>query len=482
MDPDGAIRYPVKYASAGRWQPSALAKAWGLPNGGSDVTALPMACPQPGLEESAYSEDCLSLVLYVPESFKPGFSNKPVLVWLHGGSFMAGSATGPGLDGSKLALATDSIVAVVQYRLGALGFLAPNGNTNLGVKDVVVALQFLRKHIAAFGGSSSKITLAGQSSGAHMIRTLLAAPSASSLFRSAILQSDPINYGFLRPNNHANLLNAFMNATGCSSSSCPAPLSAILSATEGIAENPLAIDPALGVGEPIRPVYDGAFITAPLEPGVAFPSSVTKPLLLTSVQDDGAGAIYEVSPEPIPATFYPAVLGFTLGAERAALVAQAPYYTIPPSAIDDVRPYLGALATDYLYRCSGWSFAREYAAKGGQVYVGEFALGAPYPGNEDFSVCTAPGVVCHQDDIQIVFGTVPNPSPVQAALVREVQGRYKAFLGSSNPNAAGLATWKPATKSDVRAIKLGASGTVPVGACDPSFWGASVEFDYQLFN
>jgi carboxylesterase type B len=70
--------------------------------------------------------------------------------------------------------------------------LAPNGNTNLALKDVVNALQFLKNNVAAFGGSPNKITVAGQSSGATMIRALLGVPSASSLFKSAILQSDPM--------------------------------------------------------------------------------------------------------------------------------------------------------------------------------------------------------------------------------------------------------------------------------------------------
>lgn len=73
-----------------------------------------------------------------------------------------------------------------------LGFLAPNGNLNLGLKDVVTAMQFLHKVLPSFGGNPSKITLAGQSSGGTMIRALLAAPSAASLFQSAILQSDPM--------------------------------------------------------------------------------------------------------------------------------------------------------------------------------------------------------------------------------------------------------------------------------------------------
>jgi Carboxylesterase type B len=70
--------------------------------------------------------------------------------------------------------------------------MAPDGSTNLAVNDVVNALKFLKKVVPSFGGNSSKVTLAGQSSGANMIRALLAIPSAASLFRSAILQSDPM--------------------------------------------------------------------------------------------------------------------------------------------------------------------------------------------------------------------------------------------------------------------------------------------------
>lgn len=74
--------------------------------------------------------------------------------------------------------------------------MAPSGSTNLAVQDIMTAMSFLQKIVPSFGGDSSKITLAGQSSGANMIRALLAVPSASSMFQSAILQSDPmVNIG-----------------------------------------------------------------------------------------------------------------------------------------------------------------------------------------------------------------------------------------------------------------------------------------------
>ena len=111
---------------------------------------------------------------------------------IHGGSFVTGSATASGLDGAKLAQATNSIVAVVQYRLGAFGFLSPSGQGNLAVKDMMTALRFLQKFLPSFNGDTSKVTITGQSSGASMVRALLATPSASSLFKSAMLHSDPM--------------------------------------------------------------------------------------------------------------------------------------------------------------------------------------------------------------------------------------------------------------------------------------------------
>ena len=87
-----------------------------------------------------------------------------------------GGASAAGLDGSQLALATKSIVATVQYRLGVLGLLPPTGlanNVNLAVRDVTAALTFLHKVLPSFGGDANQITVAGQSAGATMIRGVL---------------------------------------------------------------------------------------------------------------------------------------------------------------------------------------------------------------------------------------------------------------------------------------------------------------------
>jgi carboxylesterase type B len=75
---------------------------------------------------------------------------------------------------------------------GQLGFNSPDGRTNFAVQDIIASLKFLRNVLPSFAGDASKITLAGQSSGANLIRALLATPSATPLFQSAILHSDPM--------------------------------------------------------------------------------------------------------------------------------------------------------------------------------------------------------------------------------------------------------------------------------------------------
>jgi len=120
---------------------------------------------------------------------------------------------------------------------------------------------------------------------------------------------------------------------------------------------------------------------------------------------------------------------------------------------------------------------------GGTAYVGKYLVGATYPGNEGVPYCTQPGIVCHQDDIEIVFGTVSNPTKVQSSLITEMQSRYKAFLANGNPNTHSVhSTWTPASTSNINLLLLGGSGEEPVGACTPDFWGKTALYDYQFFD
>ena len=80
------------------------------------------------------------------------------------------------------------------------------------------------------------------------------------------------------------------------------------------------------------------------------------------------------------------------------------------------------------------------------------------------------------------FGTAPNPTSAQSALIREMQARYSNFLHNGSPNANGFANWQVAGTDNVNALNLGAAGLAPVGACNTSYWGDFVQFDYQVFD
>jgi para-nitrobenzyl esterase len=131
-------------------------------------------------------DECLNLNVWTPD---PAASGLPVLVWIHGGSFMNGSGSVGEYDGS--AFARDGVVCVtINYRLAAEGFLfLGDGVANLGLLDQLAALRWVQDNIAAFGGDPARVTVAGESAGAMSVTTLLSMPLAEGLFAQAIAQS-----------------------------------------------------------------------------------------------------------------------------------------------------------------------------------------------------------------------------------------------------------------------------------------------------
>ncbi len=169
-----------------------------------DATAFGPACPQPVFANipldlgAPQGEDCLRLNIWAPPGAEPG-DRKPVMVWLHGGAYVLGSSSQSLYDGRRLASRGDAVVVTVNYRLGALGFLDLSSfntprrrfDSNVGLRDVLAALGWVRDNIAAFGGDPDKVTLFGESAGAGIVTTLLATPAAEGLFAGAIAQSSP---------------------------------------------------------------------------------------------------------------------------------------------------------------------------------------------------------------------------------------------------------------------------------------------------
>lgn len=171
-----------------RWRAPRPPEAW---EGVRDATAFGPASIQtfqtPSNHRAPESEDSLYLNVWTTN---PGpAASQPVMLWIHGGGNLWGSGSLEQFDGSDLAREGVTVVTI-NYRLGAIGFLAHREiGANFAVLDWVAALRWVSENIAAFGGDPANVTVFGQSAGAVAVRTLLHTPSARGLFRRAIIQS-----------------------------------------------------------------------------------------------------------------------------------------------------------------------------------------------------------------------------------------------------------------------------------------------------
>jgi para-nitrobenzyl esterase len=156
----------------------------------------PIAPQAPGAQylsaELEQSEQCLSLNVWTSSTE----GRRPVMVWLHGGGFRNGASASPFYDGAPLARTRDVVVVTINYRLGALGFLAHPDlagrdglRGNWGLLDQISALHWVRANIESFGGDASNVTVLGESAGAASVCLLMVSPLARELFHKAIAQS-----------------------------------------------------------------------------------------------------------------------------------------------------------------------------------------------------------------------------------------------------------------------------------------------------
>lgn len=214
-------------------------------------------CPQRNGTGGLQSEDCLLLNVWTPGSDRR--AKRPVMVYFHGGAYSTGSVTDPQNDGERLASTEDVVVVTVNHRLNALGYLYlarldprfPDSG-NLGQLDLILALQWVRDHIAAFGGDPKRVFVFGQSGGGAKIATLMGMPAAKGLFHSAATMSGQ-QVTASGPLNATKRAQAYLERLGIK----PGSLDDLLGLHVGKLMDALdTADPILGGGVYMGPVLD----------------------------------------------------------------------------------------------------------------------------------------------------------------------------------------------------------------------------------
>jgi carboxylesterase type B len=195
--------------------------------------------------------------------------------------------------------------------------------------------------------------------------------------------------------------------------------------------------------------------------------------------------IFSISPVPIPETEFEPIMGYFVGATRAEAICGCSEFQLNSSDTDTVRQTLSSVGTDFFWTCANQMNAISYSSQA-TVYLYQLLVGCTYSDNENDPLCTAPGVVCHEDDLSLVFGTCANPTSAQSAVSTELIKRWTAFATNGNPNFGGATEWsKVAGSGNLNVLLMGSpdlvNQTLYPDLCGPVF-GGSVPFNFhQMF-
>jgi carboxylesterase type B len=350
-------------------------------------------------ERATVGEDCLNLNIWTPNG---GAAGLPVMVWIPGGMFEAGS--GASYDGSRFA--RDSIVCVtINYRVGAEGFLyLRDGDANLGLLDQIAALEWVRENIAAFGGDPGNVTIFGQSAGAMSVGTLLSMPRAEGLFRRAIAQSGGAHQvmSSATARRIGQRLAEKLGVEATREAIGAIPVERLLQAQAELKADLMAHpDPERWGGEvmasmlPWQPVIDGDVIPALPIDRIAAGASAGIDLMVGSNAHESnfflvpSGAIEHLTAEALVG----AILAYGLPLE-----ATLAYRSAHPGA--GAGELLSAIQGDWLFRIPALRLADAHATSPSATYMYEFAWRSPQYGGRLGA--------CHGLEIPFVFDTLPN--------------------------------------------------------------------------
>ena len=436
------VPYAAPPTGALRWKPPVEAPAW---PGVRDAADFGPACLQPKPRAGniyasplkSMSEDCLSLNIWTPDRARKA----PVLVWIHGGSLVAGSSSEGMYDGATMARRGGIVVVSINYRLGVLGYMAhpelsaespEHVSGNYGLLDQIAALEWVRKNIAAFGGDPANVTIAGESAGGLSVMYLMASPRARGLFQKAIAQSAyMVSTPELRDPKFGHIPAEAMGAATA------AKLGAKNLADLRAMDAETLTTAALAAGFQTFGAIDGKIL----------------PRQLVDVFDRGEQA------------HAPILAGFNSGEIRSLRVLAPPPPADAAAYEKEIRARYADLAEDFLKLYPSTDVPESvllaprdalYGWTAERLVAKQTAVGRPsflYLFDHGYPAADAAGLLgFHAAEIPYVFGTFAksppawpkNPdTPAEAALSAAMMDYWVSFARDGAPKAPGRPAWKP---------------------------------------
>lgn len=432
-----------------KWEGTRAATEYGSP-------AMQPVAPGPRIDLSKMSEDCLNLNIWTPASAKTD-GRLPVMVWIPGGGFFAGSSAFPETDGAVLAR-RGVIVVSLNYRVGVFGFLThpalsqespQHTSGNYGLLDQIAALQWVQKNISAFGGDPHNVTIFGESAGGSSVCYLMASPLAKGLFVRTISESAgkvvfPTAHLRERRFGRDSAESVGAAALGGDLASLRA-----LAAAEVLAKAHTRMDLMWGEdGTEYWPVVDGWVL--PDDPAALFRSGkfIHVPLLIGSNSDEGF--VFTLN---LPIRTVAAWREFV--SRRYGLGARFIFEQYPEDGDATVLPAASRLVNDWFFAASARSIARAAAAQEEPVYLYVFSRAGIGPRD--------PKVAYHSREIQYVFGYVASPpgqpvrfNEVDRSLSDAMAGAWVQFAKTGNPNSSALPlAWPRYERSSDQHLEFG---------------------------
>jgi para-nitrobenzyl esterase len=445
--------------ASGRWIESGTQKAFlGLPYAAPPVGDLRWKAPQPAMPwkgvrdatnfgarceqwhvwndyiflDPGPSEDCLYLNVYAPAA-SSRTDKLPVMVWIHGGGFLAGAGSEPRYTNSAL-VPKGVILVTLNYRLNVFGFLASEdlareggGHAgNYGLMDMAAALQWVKTNIPAFGGDAGNVTIFGESAGSFAVNALTVAPDARGLFSKVIGESGAF-FGSTIPMSsmaeRGKRDQAWVDSLGVKS----------LSELRGLPPEKLmeAVRKQPGVG--FSPVVDGKFLPESIPAAYAAGREAHVPSIIGWNHDERTGTLSK----DLTAEKWKAYARDHYGDRSGQFLAAFPAGS-DEQAVRSADDY----TTEAFIAFGAWQWA-EAQVKTGQSPVYRFRFDRPAPAEENHPQGK---YAFHSDELEYVFGTLDARHGAvwhleDRQLSAEMVNYWTNFARTGDPNGRGLPQW-----------------------------------------